>query len=111
MATLSHDAALVSAVAHRISSAADYDALIGLIGDAHFVLIGEASHGTHEFYQTRADLTRRLIEEKAFNVVALEADWPDALRVNRYLQQQAGSKDTTASEALGDFKRFPQWMW
>src|SRR5438067_12843117 len=110
MATLSHDAALVSAMAHRISSAADYDGLIGLIADAHFVLIGEASHGTHEFYQTRAEFTRRLIEEKDFNVVALEADCPDALRVNRYLQQ-TNAKDASADEALGDFKRFPQWMW
>ena len=55
--------------------------------DAHFVLIGEASHGTHEFYRDRADITRLLIAEKGFNAVAVEADWPDAYRVNRYVRR------------------------
>jgi erythromycin esterase-like protein len=110
MATLAHDAGLVAAVANPISTGADYHALVELIGDARFVLLGEASHGTHEFYETRADLTRQLIEEKGFNVVAIEADWPDALRAHRYVHR-GGSRDTDAEEALGDFKRFPQWMW
>ena len=56
-----------------------------LIGDARFVLIGEATHGTHEFYQQRAEITKRLIQEKGFTAVAVEADWPDAYRVNRYV--------------------------
>lgn len=87
----------------------DYDALLAVIGDARFVLIGEASHGTHEFYRERARITRRLIEEQGFNAVAVEADWPDAYRVNRYVR--GASEDRTAQEALGDFERFPRWMW
>jgi erythromycin esterase-like protein/predicted phosphoribosyltransferase len=80
-----------------------------LIGDARIVLIGESSHGTHEFYQARAEITKWLIDEKGFCAVAAEADWPDAYRVNRYVQG-LGS-DTTAEEALRGFERFPSWMW
>jgi len=61
--------------------AADYDALIERVGDASIVLLGEATHGSHEFYRERARITRRLIEEKGFRAVAAEADWPDAYRV------------------------------
>lgn len=86
----------------------DYDALLERIGDARFVLIGEASHGTHEFYRERARLTRRLVEEGGFTAVAVEADWPDAYRVNRYVRGQEGG---SALEALRDFTRFPRWMW
>src|SRR4051794_9231507 len=87
----------------------DYDALLERIGDARFVLIGEASHGTHEFYNERARITRRLIEEKGFCAVAVEADWPDAYRVNRYLKGR-GDGDTPLS-SLDGFQRFPRWMW
>src|SRR4051812_19692609 len=90
-------------------SARDYDPLIELIGDAHFVLIGEASHGTHEFYSQRAAITERLITERGFNAVAVEADWPDAYRVNRFVR--GINEDRAAVDALGDFKRFPSWMW
>src|SRR6267143_1275991 len=90
-------------------SSSDYDALLELIGDAHYVLIGEASHGTHEFYRSRADITRRLITEKGFNAVAVEADWPDAYRVNRYVRGDRDDKDANA--ALSGFQRFPTWMW
>lgn len=83
--------------------------LAELAGDARFVLIGEASHGTHEFYETRAEITRRLIEENGFTMVALEADWPDTLRVHRYVN--GDDADGSASEALADFRRFPTWMW
>ncbi|MDB5067337.1 MAG: Erythromycin esterase [Chloroflexi bacterium] len=85
------------------------DTLLDLVGDAHFVLIGEASHGTHEFYEERALLTRRLIEERGFCAVAVEADWPDAYRVNRFVRGR--SDDATAEEALRGFQRFPTWMW
>ncbi|MEQ7010157.1 erythromycin esterase family protein [Actinopolymorpha sp. B17G11] len=85
------------------------DVLFDLIGDAHLVLIGEASHGTHEFYRARADMTRRLIEEKGFCAVAAEADWPDAYRVNRWVR--ARSVDASAEESLRGFQRFPTWMW
>jgi erythromycin esterase-like protein len=72
-------------------------------------LLGEASHGTHEFYRERAEITKRLIAEKNFTAVAVEADWPDAYRVNRYVC--AASDDIDATEALADFRRFPTWMW
>jgi erythromycin esterase-like protein len=85
------------------------DALVEAIGEARVVLIGEASHGTHEFYKTRAELTRALIVERGFNLVAVEADWPDAYRVNRWVR--GASSDETAEQALGDFIRFPRWMW
>src|SRR5436190_3756724 len=90
-------------------AAQDYDALLDLIGDARLVLIGEGSHGTHEFYNERAQITKRLIREKGFTAVAVEADWPDAYRVNCYVQ--GASRDAEASEALADFRRFPAWMW
>lgn len=90
-------------------SAQDYDPLMDLIGDARFVLIGEASHGTHEFYQQRAEITKRLIQEKGFTAVAVEADWPDAYRVNRYVR--GIGDDTTSADALAGFDRFPAWMW
>ena len=79
------------------------------IGDASLVLIGEASHGTHEFYRTRAEITRRLIEDRGFHAVVAEADWPDAYRLNRYVRVQGPDPD--ASAALQDFRRFPTWMW
>jgi erythromycin esterase-like protein len=87
----------------------DYDALFQQIGDARVVLLGEATHGTHEFYRERARITQRLITEKGFTVVAVEADWPDAYRVNRFIR--GVGDDGSANEALGDFQRFPTWMW
>jgi len=88
---------------------ADDDPLMELIGDARVVLLGEASHGTHEFYAARAALTRRLIAEKGFTAVAVEADWPDAYRANCYVQ--GAGHDTSADDALSGLKRFPAWMW
>lgn len=96
--------------AHRlIGEAGDYDPLMALIGDARFVLLGEASHGTHEFYRERAQITKRLIREKGFTAVAVEADWPDAYRVNRYVCGR--TDDVEAIDALAGFRRFPAWMW
>lgn len=86
-----------------------YDALLAGIGDARIVLLGEATHGTHEFYRERAFITRRLIVEKGFSAVAAEADWPDAYRVNRYVRGASADEDSV--DALGDFGRFPTWMW
>src|ERR1700736_1846224 len=90
-------------------SARDYDRLIGRIGEARFALLGEASHGTHEFYRERAEITKRLIAEKSFIAVAVEADWPDAYPLNRYVRGVTG--DVDAMDALADFRRFPTWMW
>jgi erythromycin esterase-like protein len=104
---------LINAVretAHPLTGATtDYDPLMKLIGDARFVLLGEATHGTHEFYRARAEITKRLITEKGFVAVAVEADWPDAYRVNRYVR--GINDDATARDALAGFKRFPIWMW
>ncbi len=88
---------------------ADYDALVGRARNADYVLLGEASHGTHEFYRSRAQITKRLIAEERFTLVAVEADWPDAYRVNRFVR--GASDDTSAEQALSDFRRFPSWMW
>src|SRR6266480_3835726 len=85
----------------------DYDPLLTLIHEARFALLGEASHGTHEFYRERAEITKRLIKEKHFTAVAVEADWPEAYRVNRYVRGM--SDDLDALEALTDFRRFPAW--
>src|SRR5687768_13048796 len=87
----------------------DFDPLLALVGDSRLVLLGDASHGTHEFYRIRAEITKRLIREKGFSAVAIEGDWPDAYRVNRYVQDR--STDPSAAQALAGFKRFPQWMW
>lgn len=93
----------------------DYDALLDAINDARFVLLGEASHGTHEFYAARCAITARLIKEKGFTSVAVEADWPDAYRVNCYVRGETCPSEQTpdngANDALQDFQRFPQWMW
>lgn len=89
-------------------SSHDHDPLLGMVGDRAFVLLGEATHGTHEFYAMRAEITRRLIEEHGFDAVAAEADWPDAYRLNRYVR---GAGDASLDEAFGDFQRFPTWMW
>ena len=85
------------------------DPLIELIGDAPLVLLGEASHGTDDFYRLRAWITRRLIAEHGFNAVAIEGDWPDAFRVNRFVRGATEDRDELA--ALGGFKWFPTWMW
>ncbi|QBQ54978.1 erythromycin esterase family protein [Nitrosococcus wardiae] len=87
----------------------DYDPLMELIGDKSFILLGEATHGTHEFYATRAEITQRLILEQDLNAVAVEADWPSAYRLNRYVRGLG--KDSSAQEAMSDFRRFPLWMW
>src|SRR5438105_14091154 len=87
----------------------DYDDLLKLIHEARFCLLGEATHGTHEFYRERAEITKRLIKEKGFTAIAVEADWPDAFRVNRYVRGLSDDRD--ANEALSGFKRFPTWMW
>lgn len=89
--------------------ASQFDPILERIGDARTVLIGEATHGTEEFYRARAALTRQLIADWGFAAVVVEADWPDAYRVNRFVRGE--SHDSSALQALGDFERFPTWMW
>jgi len=83
--------------------------LLDGIGAARIVLVGEATHGTHEFYDLRAALTRKLVAQRGFSAVAIEGDWPDALRVDRYVR--GAGDDESPAEALAGFARFPTWMW
>ncbi len=86
------------------------DPLLQKIGDARIVLLGEASHGTHEYYTWRARITRRLIEEKGFTIVGVEGDWPDCYQINRYVRHRENSAKT-ALDVLSNFHRWPTWMW
>jgi len=88
----------------------DLNPLIERIGDAHAVLLGEASHGTHEYYTWRTAMTKRLIEEKGFNFIAVEGDWPDCYKINRYIKG-LDDQDKTAAQVLHSFDRWPTWMW
>lgn len=107
---MDEQAEAIQQVAHPIPHEGhEFTELLDEIGDARIVLIGEASHGTHEFYDARAAITRNLIESQGFTAVIAEADWPDAWRVNRYVR--GINDDRSANEALGGCKRFPQWMW
>lgn len=99
----------VRQVAVPLHPDSDLKQVVDLVSDAKIVLIGEATHGTHEFYRARARLTRELIVSHGFNVVAAEADWPDAFRANHWVR--GSGADASAVEALGDFTRFPRWMW
>lgn len=87
----------------------DYDALLARVADARFVLLGESTEGTREFYRVRGTITRRLILEKGFSAVATEADWSDAYRVNRYVRDVG--MDCELDDALAGFRRFPDWRW
>ena len=111
MKTATDERALDAVRGAAIALAEDdrHDALLDLIGDARFVLLGEASHGTHEFYRERARITQRLMADKGFQAVAVEGDWPDAYRVNRFVRGLGD--DPSAVQALDGFKRFPTWMW
>jgi erythromycin esterase-like protein len=91
------------------STTAQDESLVQRLGQARLALLGEASHGTHEFYAERAALSRRLVVEHGFQAVVVEADWPDAWRVNRYIRGL--SEDPDAGAALSGFERFPTWMW
>jgi erythromycin esterase-like protein len=106
-----HD--LINAIrqsAHPLTGdAADFDPLLEMIGDSRFVLLGEATHGTHEFYRLRAQISKRLITDKGFTAVAVEADWPDAYRINQFIRFEGADED--AVDALAGFQRFPAWMW
>jgi erythromycin esterase len=99
----------IQAASLPLQTEADLDPLINKIGDARIVMLGEASHGTHEYYTWRAMITKRLITEKGFNFIAVEGDWPDCYKVNRYIKQY--TKHTSAFDVLHTFSRWPTWMW
>jgi erythromycin esterase len=95
---------------YPLSNSKDLDPLLERIGDSRLVLLGEASHGTHEYYTWRSAITRRLIEEKGFNFIAVEGDWPDCYRINRYIKGFADA-NKKPEHVLGNFNRWPTWMW
>ncbi len=96
-------------IAHPLQSPADLEPLLDLIGDARFVLLGEASHGTREYYDWRAEISKRLITEKGFDFIAVEGDWPECYEVNNYIKSEDTA--TPPHTALKAFKRWPTWMW
>jgi erythromycin esterase len=100
----------IHSIAHTLNTPEDLDPLLDRIGDARFVLLGEASHGTSEYYRWRTTISQRLIQEKGFSFIAVEGDWPDCYKVNRYVK---GYKDagSNAREVLHTFERWPTWMW
>jgi erythromycin esterase-like protein len=100
----------IRSLAQPLRGPADLDPLLERIGDSRIVAVGEASHGTHEYYAWRAALTRRLIEERGFDFVAVEGDWPDCYRVNRSVKLREGA-DEDPRDALDAIDRWPTWMW
>ena len=99
----------IKAAAVPLRGLSDTDAILDAIGDASIVLLGEATHGTHEFYRSRMEISMRLLQEKGFAGIAVECDWPDALEVGRYVQGRGNAGSPHA--ALGSYERFPRWMW
>src|SRR2546423_6672263 len=97
-------------IALPLRSASDLDSLIERIGDARFVLLGEASHGTSDYYAWRHRISQRLIEEKGFNFIAVEGDWPDCYRVNEYVKGRSDAGES-ARDVLQTYERWPTWMW
>src|SRR5258708_5226881 len=102
--------AQIRSLARPLRAAGDLDPLLDRIGTARFVLLGEASHGTAEYYTWRTEISRRLIAEKGFSFIAVEGDWPDCYQVNRYIKGLPNSGDN-AREVLTTFQRWPTWMW
>lgn len=100
----------IRALARPLNTAADLDPLLDRIGDARFVLLGEASHGTAEYYAWRAEITRRLIAERGFSFVGVEGDWPDCFTVNRWVKGRL-DPGASAHDVLARFERWPTWMW
>ena len=95
---------------HTLDVEHDLDVLLQQIGNSRIVLLGEASHGTAEYYQWRAAISKRLIQEKGFDFVASESEWADSYRVNNFIKGER--KDSTAVlELLKQYDRWPSWMW
>ena len=97
-------------MSESLDTARDLDPLLDAVGDARFVLLGEASHGTSEFYTWRTEISKRLITEKGFSFIGVEGDWPDCYRVNRYTKRMPDS-GSSARDVLHAFERWPTWMW
>src|SRR5256886_3509017 len=95
---------------HALNTSADLTNLINDIGDRHVVMLGEASHGTHEYYTWRTAISKRLIEEKGFSFIAVEGDWPDCYRINNFVKSRPRSGENIR-DILHGFNRWPTWMW
>jgi erythromycin esterase-like protein len=103
------DASKLAGLVHRLSGdRSDLDPVAAAARNKTYVLIGEATHGTHEFYRMRAEITKRLVLDHGFCAIAIEGDWPDANRIHRYVTDETNGE---AVDALDGFKRFPTWMW
>jgi erythromycin esterase len=100
----------ISKIIHPIEQESDLDRLMDLIGNARYVLLGEASHGTHEYYTWRSQISKRLIKEKNFSFIGVEGDWPDSYHLNRYIKGYSNSGEN-AKAVLSSFDRWPTWMW
>jgi erythromycin esterase-like protein len=96
--------------AYPLQSKAHLQPLMDRIGDARIVMLGEASHGTHEYYTWRSHISKKLIEEKGFNFIAVEGDWPDCYRLNRFVKGY-DVENKSALKVLQQFNRWPTWMW
>jgi erythromycin esterase len=108
--TLSDISDRINKASYKLEDASDLDPLLEEIGDARYVLLGEASHGTHEYYTWRTHISKRLIAEKNFSMIAVEGDWPDCYRLNRYIKGYPDS-GKNAKDVLHEFNRWPTWMW
>src|SRR4051812_1447988 len=97
-------------VMHELNTSSDLTALLEDIGDADVVMLGEASHGTHEYYTWRMAISKRLIQEKGFSFIAVEGDWPDCYKINRYVKGYKDAGDNCVA-VLKHFDRWPTWMW
>ena len=95
---------------HALQTAKDLDHLINDMGERSVVMLGEASHGTHEYYTWRTAISKRLITEKGFHFIAVEGDWPDCYKINRYVKGYPDAGDSINS-VLQSFDRWPTWMW
>lgn len=95
---------------YSLQTTVDIDTLLDRAGNARIVMLGEASHGTHEYYTWRAKISQRLLREKGFNFIAVEGDWPDCYKLNRYLKNYSGT-GASAFEVAHTFNRWPTWMW
>ena len=94
---------------HRINSKHDLELLIDKIGNSRIVMLGEASHGTHEFYTWISYISQQLIRKKGFQFIAVEGDWPDCYRINQFIKGEG--EETQATNVLKTFSRWPTWMW
>src|SRR4030095_13107988 len=103
-------ASIIRDYAYPLQQKSDLQPLFDRIGDAKIVMLGEASHGTHEYYTWRVHISRKLIEEKGFNFIAVEGDWPDCYRLNRFIKNYRDAGENSR-QVLQEIKRWPTWMW